>query len=176
MGWAAASKASAESCELCRRRKSCTHELDFVENPKGVIIQQTEVHRPARTIHAIAAIERAGEQHVLRADEDGFTLRVDVPFARVFAAHEDDRAVRVEPFERGVVGVFSDKMSEPLLYFLVRLLHECPHRQAIDEAAGPRGVESRGLRVESRLQYSIPQPREDDGCGLAEAGGDVDEA
>jgi hypothetical protein len=67
-------------------------------------------------------------------------------------------------------------MSEPLLYFLVRLLHECPHRQAIDEAAGPRGVESRGLRVESRLQYSIPQPREDDGCGLAEAGGDVDEA
>ena len=90
MGWAATTKAGAESCELCRRRKSRAHELDLVKDPKRVIIQQAEVHRPPRAVHTVTTIQRTAKKHVLCADENNGTFGMNVPFVGVFTSHEND--------------------------------------------------------------------------------------
>ena len=136
------------------------------------------MHRPAVAAHAVAAVQGAGEQHVLRADEDGFALGVDVPFASVFAAHEDDRTIGCEPFEFGFGFIAESEFAifvredggDPLFHCPCGLLHERPHGQAIDEAARP-GVAGGGIG----LGDAVPQPREDDGSSFAEAGRDVDQ-
>ena len=46
------------------------------------------MYRPAVSAHSVAAVEGAGEKHVLGADEYGVALRVNVPFASVIATHE----------------------------------------------------------------------------------------
>ncbi len=55
---------------------------------------------------------------------------------------------------------------EPLFRFPCGLLHERPHRQAIDETAWP---------ILTFQNHPIPQPREDDGGSFAEAGRNLDQ-
>ena len=63
-------------------------------------------------------------------------------------------------------GLREPKCGEPVAHIIPRLLHERAHGQAIDEAARP------AVLLE---MHPIPHPREDDGCGLAEAGRNLDQ-
>ncbi|HNT16233.1 MAG TPA: hypothetical protein PKO21_15455 [Verrucomicrobiota bacterium] len=56
--------------------------------------------------------------------------------------------------------------GEPFFDFRIRLLHERPHGQAINESARPGFT----LEVEA-----IPQPRQYHGSGFTETSGDIDE-
>lgn len=57
---------------------------------------------PACPSGRVAAVEGAGEEHVLGADQDGGSFWVEVPFAlflgEVFAAHEDHGRMRLRQF------------------------------------------------------------------------------
>src|SRR6266568_1828737 len=55
---------------------------------------------------------------------------------------------------------------QPLFDFPLRLLHERPHWQTIDETARP-------LRI--LKSNTVPKPREHDGGGFAETGRNIDE-
>ena len=51
-------------------------------------MQQGKVQRPAKAAHGIAAIEGAGEELILRADQHGLVFRARIPVLRHIAAHE----------------------------------------------------------------------------------------
>jgi hypothetical protein len=75
-------------------------------------------------------------------------LRMDVPIGSAHATHEDDGGMGSKPVElreglggEAEFGDFVREVSNPLLDFVARLLHECSHWQAIDESARPLGVE-----------------------------------
>lgn len=77
-------------------RRPRSHQLHLVYDPKRVVVEKAEVYGPAVAGHAVAAVEGAGEEHVLGADEDGGLFGVEVPVAlgggEVFASHKDDGA------------------------------------------------------------------------------------
>ncbi len=45
--------------QLAGSGKADVHELHLVHHPQAVVIEQPELHRPARAWRAIAAVERA---------------------------------------------------------------------------------------------------------------------
>ncbi|HNT16234.1 MAG TPA: hypothetical protein PKO21_15460 [Verrucomicrobiota bacterium] len=78
-----------ETIQLRAGFNTHAHQLRFIHDPKAIVVEQTKVHRPAVAAHAVAAIEGATEKHVLRTDEDGVFLGINVPFAGVLSAHKD---------------------------------------------------------------------------------------
>ena len=158
-----------EGIELSARLDTDSHQLRFIEHPKAIAVEQAKVHRPAVAAHAVAAVQRAGEQHVLRADEDGIVLGIEIPISLLLATHEDVKA------DFSVVLAFTfpfpiSKIAEPCSHVVSRLLDESAHWQTEDEAARPLGA---GVRV--WLQHTIPKPRHDDCGSFATAGRDLDE-
>ena len=80
-------------------------------------------------------------------------------------------------FARKFLSGESPRFVSHCLHIIPGLLDERAHRQAVHEAARQGGLVRhvhRGL-VEGR-EDAVPQPREDDGGGFAEAGGDFDQS
>ena len=140
----------ARSVSDCRNASSWAevarpraHELHFVEHPLRVLVQEGELHRPERARRGVAAHQCTAQQHVLRADEHGWTLRVVEPAASVLAAHEDVHVFR--PRELVLAVRFGRQLAEPVTRRFRGLLDERPHRQAPDQpprrgAGAPQAV------------------------------------
>ena len=144
------------------------HQLHFVHDPKAVVVEKSEVHRPAVAGHAVATVKGAGEEHVLSSDKDGLFLGIEVPVAvtafGTLAAHQDDDA----GFKSNGPGGM--QLPDPLAHFGLGLLNEGAHGEAVDKAAWPSVAMSRWLS-----RAAVPEPTECNGRGLAEARGHVDE-
>ncbi len=147
------------------------------------------MHGPAVAGHAVAAVEGAGEEHVLGADEDGGFFEVEVPVfgcgINIFAPHEDDysgtgkgRAGSLAVlFKIGTQAGCLCYFVQPILDLALCLLDKGPHREAINEATRPSVDIACVLFRSSILEdQKIPQPCQRHACGFAKAGGDVDEA
>src|SRR5918911_2950266 len=133
----------AEGGELRRRGEAVSHQLNLIEYPQAVVVQQPEVHRPAEAAHRVAAVERAREQHILRADEHTFAFGLSVPTVPHVAAHQRvhrEALLQTEPLYR-------------LLRHSLRLLDESPHRQAVNQTTAYARL---------RLQPA-PEPRTEHG-------------
>ncbi len=144
-----------EGLELCACGKPNAHELDLIHHPEAIDVQQPVLHGPPRTRCAVAPVEGAREEHVLRPDEHTLLLRFEVPVGRRQATQEDVHlALRVEAGTR-----------EPALDLPLRLLDEGAHREAENQAAGP------GIVL---AMHAMPEPRDRDSCGLSEAGWNPD--
>jgi len=70
-----------------RHCQSNVHQLHFIHHSQAFLTWQSEFHRPTCTGTGVATIERAGEKHVLYADQDGWTLRFQIPAVGILAAH-----------------------------------------------------------------------------------------
>ena len=57
-----------EGLQLQSGGQPAAHQLDFVQYPEAIVREQAELARPRRPRGRIAAVERAGQQHVLRSD------------------------------------------------------------------------------------------------------------
>lgn len=66
-----------------------SHWAFFIHYPQRVLVQQGVFHGPAGAAGGVAAVECSREQHVLRADQHGRSLRFQPPAVRIFAAHQD---------------------------------------------------------------------------------------
>ncbi|OQA23952.1 MAG: hypothetical protein BWY59_02406 [Verrucomicrobia bacterium ADurb.Bin345] len=131
----------SEPIELGRGPEPRPHQLHLIHDPEAVVVEKGEVHGPAGAGHAVSAVECAGEEHVLCADEDSGLFRIDVPFAAaviiILSAHEDDGGALGEPFEVGVFRKGEREFLKPGVDFVARLFHKRSHGQAVDEAARP---------------------------------------
>jgi len=154
--------------QLRTRPKPCPHQLNLIHHPEAVVVEEGEMHGPAVAGHAVAAVEGAGEEHVLGADEDGGLFGVEIPFPVPplgdLSPHENDDAGQL--LEEAMIV----EPLHPLPHFALGLFHQRPHGQAVDEATGPRRCV---FVVGGNL--TIPKPGEDHAGGLAEAGGDIDQ-
>ena len=146
-----------ERRELNAGRQTHVHQLNLVEHPQRVIVQEPELDGPGGAARRVAAVERPREQHVLRADEDGRLLGREHPLAVGVAAEQDGEADLVRQAGFG----------QPALDRLFRLLDEHAHRQAEDEARGPGAVLPNG---------AVEEPGEDRSGRLSKTGWNADEA
>jgi len=145
-------KGPAKSLDLSGGLNADAHQLHLVHHPEAIIIEQPEVHRPPVPAHAVAAIQRPGEQHVLGSDYYGVPLRIDVPVIFIFTAHEHsdgdaspiDLGIRFPSVpaacirRRFVPGRLSEQSQvfQPHPGLLFRLLDQRPHGQAVHQPPG----------------------------------------
>src|ERR1043166_6315858 len=104
---------------------------------------------------------------------------MNVPFSSVFAAHQDDRKMQCEPSQFRAIarfGVLPSESQNPPADFALRLLHERPHRQAIDETTRPRAIYDFRFTIFDLRCDAIPKPGQNDRRGFAQAGRDVDQS
>lgn len=145
----------SECGQLGARGQACIHELHFVEDPEGILVEEAEIEGPACASDGVSAIESAGQEHVLCADEDGGFFRVELPANVLRAAHEDV----------GVDG--GGDVLAPGIDDAGGLFDEDAHGQTQDEARGPLGI------VEA---HAMMEPREDGAGSFTEAGGYAQES
>jgi len=79
---------TTKGLELRGGSQTIAHKLDFVHNPKAIIVEQTELYRPAESAKRITTVERAGKKHVLGSDQYGVAFRIHIPIPVNLAAHE----------------------------------------------------------------------------------------
>ena len=146
-----------EGFELGGCAEPGTHELDFVEDPEAVIVQQGEIERPAKAAHGIASVERTGKELILCADDHHVPVRCAVPVLIDTAAHKhmNGRSFLQYPF-------FLQPYA-PSAYEFRRLFHKHAHGQAPHKAARSAVITCGPLVL----------PCEIDGGSLAQPGGDV---
>jgi hypothetical protein len=82
-------KALPKGLKLSRGRQPHAHKLNLVEHPQAVVVQEPKVHRPPKPAHAVPTAQGAGEEHILRSDQDGVGFWFQIPFFRVLTSHED---------------------------------------------------------------------------------------
>lgn len=148
----------AKGLQLSGGCQGIAKQLGFVDDPQRVIVEQSEVHRPAVPAHAIASVESPGEQLILGADEDLMSLRVDLPSCGALPAHQDVQGQSLR----------HPKAGQPSPGRIVRLLHQRSLRQAINQAPG------RGLANLLGPVQGAPEPGEDGRCRLACSRRDAD--
>lgn len=153
---------ATESLQLSAGRQGRTHELRFVVNPQGIVVQERKVDRPLVAAHAVTSHERPREQHVLSPDEDRLPLRVDIPVVCRLPTHEymNGRPVPIQESGGGQVG-------DPPSRVLDCLLHEHAHGQAIHQ---PPRCDRLALLV---FAEPSPEPADDRHRGLAEPRGNL---
>ena len=139
LAWQVPRRAS-KFLKLNARGTARAHELDLVDDPQGIDVDQSERDRPMVGLHRVPAVQRAGEKHVLGAHEHRLSFRVALPFRSLLAPHQPKhRYVVAEPV-RSIGGGRRPsqpvQVGEPLDCVSVYLLHERAHRQAIDESSG----------------------------------------
>jgi len=85
-----------------RRRRTCrTHELNLVEDPAAVVVQQAERDRPRKAALGVSAVQRAREEHVDRAHDDRATVDIQPPVGGLDPADQNmDRRVVVKSPQR----------------------------------------------------------------------------
>ena len=150
----------AECGELRRCREPVAHQLNLVENPEAVVIQQAEVHRPTEAAHRVAAVERARKQHVLRAYQDALAFRLHVPLIPRVAAHQRISLKVFEAFRINLLQPANGSLSNSY-----RLFDQGSHREAVDQPPPDA----------RRVMKPTPQPSADDGRRLPRARGDFEE-
>jgi hypothetical protein len=133
------------------------------------------MHRPAVATHAVPPVERAAEKHILRANKDRFAFGIEVPFSVIFSAHENRWRVGTQPSQTVIVDAIMaaeacPQTLEPEPDILTRLLHKCPHRQAVNQPSGP--CSSVGVLGTKK---PVPEPGENDSSGFAQTCRDVDQ-
>jgi len=152
-------EALTEGLELATRRDGRVHELDLVEHPLAVVVDESEVDRPGGATATEATVERAREQHVDRPHEHRLPLWLERPGVVGHPAHQRvdldwvrEAPGRVEAFERAA-------------HAGKRLLDEHMHRQGDEQATG--GATALCL---VRVEEPPPEPVEKHGLRLAGAG------
>ena len=127
---------ASEGFELSRRCAARAHELHFVEDPLGVLVEQRKFHRPDRAGGGVAPHEGAAEQHVLGTNDDRRVLGSFQPVCGLHAAHEDMNipGTRKPSFSH----VTLVQPAEPLSDRIRGLFDQRPHGQTPDEPARHR--------------------------------------
>src|SRR5271157_1151054 len=64
------------------------HELDFVEHPEAVIVEQAKLKRPAGPPSGVATVQRSRQEHVLCADQDRVALRPHGPVSPLLTTQQ----------------------------------------------------------------------------------------
>lgn len=116
----------AHPVELRCRPQARTRELDFVDDPPAIVVEEAEVDRPLKAAHGVTAVQRAQEKLVLRADEYPRLVGLTNPLVLDRATHEVVEA----NVDRGLRGL---ERVEVGLQALHGLRHEAAHRQADQE-------------------------------------------
>ena len=151
--------------KLPRSRKAHVHRLHFVHHPEGVLVQQPELHGPARPGARVAAVHRARKQHVLGSDQHRVGFGIQMPPAGVGAAHDRVHA------DLAVMGALTvpqpPDTPERRPNLVLGLFHQHPHRQAPDQAARPIFVPQ---------AHPMPSPSREHAEGLAKSRGRTDQA
>jgi hypothetical protein len=167
----------AQTVQLGGSLNAHSHQLSFIKNPQGIIVEQPKVHGPAGATHTVAAIESTRKKHILRADENGGAFGVDIPIAfginEFLTAHQNNRRMFGQPLQviqrrasDVQVGGVLEKILQPFTNFISRLFHKCTHWQAVHEPTRPLQI----------LDLNpIPEPSQNDSGSFAETGWDVDE-
>jgi hypothetical protein len=145
--------------ELCAGLDGDAHELCLVEDPESVIVEQAEVSGPSGAAGGVAAVEGAGDELVLGADQDGGLFGSVNPGVVNVASHQDVDGGEGGATEGGACAL------NPVAHALGDLLRKDAHRQAIDEA----------LRGLGGGDEAAPQPRDHDRSRLAKPCWDVKE-
>jgi hypothetical protein len=144
----------AHPIELRGRPKARPHQLNFVDEPAAVVVEQAEMDRPLEAAHRVAAIERARQELVLRADKHPSLFTRSNPFNVDRTAHELVNA----DVDIGLVGFEQAEVGFKTLH---RLCHAAAHREADHE------VQWLGLHI----HQPTPRPRQRN-FGLPEARSD----
>jgi hypothetical protein len=131
------------------------------------VTQKPEFQRPPRTPNTVPAIQRAGEEHVLSADENGALLRKKVPIIpRIRAPHELMHPDSSAPSCPSAPGPENANAIERVTYYDFRLLNQHAHRETPYESTGPGAI----LHVNT-----MPAPGSENAERFAHACGDSNE-
>src|SRR5947207_445978 len=116
------------------------------------------MHRPTEAAHRVAAIERARQQHILRADQDALAFGAHIPRIAHIAAHQSVNG-KATPDVKSRSQVFDCAFG-----YASCLLYKRSHRQTINKSSTDR----------CRLAQSAPQPRAEYGICFACPGRHID--
>jgi hypothetical protein len=145
----------AQPLELSARGQPRAHELNLVEHPQTIAVEETKMNRPEISAHRVTAIERTRQELILRTHQHQVAIDVALPGPIHGATHED--------VDTHLVG--ETEIGDRSLSDAGGLFDQGAHRQAQHES--PRRRRPRDL---VRLIPTAPQPTNEDRRGLAGAG------
>ena len=120
-------------------------------------MEKCELHRPDCARGGVAAHERTTQQHVLRANDDCWSLRVIKPACRFDTTHEHIDLVGGWK-QTALVNSGLLQIAQPALDCPGGLLNQCAHRQAPDKPSR-----------RTRCTHSVCRPADGDPCCLSRA-------